>query len=81
MFDYLSNENFHRCIASDIESGNSELIMQKLSTLNDSLLASLVNLHLVGNLQNLHEDRRNGDDWEFFKNENPNEQQQVILIF
>uniref|UniRef100_A0A1I8BWY8 Peptidase_M16_C domain-containing protein n=1 Tax=Meloidogyne hapla TaxID=6305 RepID=A0A1I8BWY8_MELHA len=69
MFGYLSNEKFHRAIASSMENGKIDLIMQCLKDLNDAILSALLNVHLVGNMQNLPKDERNGNAWTFLKNQ------------
>lgn len=52
--------------------------MQRLSKLNDYILSSLVNIHLVGDRDKLPEDRKQGKDWTFLRNQEIPILQQVL---
>nr|CAD2127992.1 unnamed protein product [Meloidogyne enterolobii] len=78
MFDYLSNEKFHRSIASSIEKGETDLVMHNLKELNGSILSSLLNIHFVGSFKNLPQNEKHGKAWAFLENQRPIEQSEVM---
>ncbi|CAK5113847.1 unnamed protein product [Meloidogyne enterolobii] len=77
MFDCLSNEKFHRSIAS-LENGKLDSVMDNLKELNNSILSSLLNLHLVGSFANLPQSEQIGKAWTFLENQRPKEQSEVM---
>ncbi|CAK5076228.1 unnamed protein product [Meloidogyne enterolobii] len=77
VFGYLSNEKFHRSIAS-LENGKLDSVMDNLKELNDSILSSLLNLHLVGSFANLPQSEQIGKAWTFLENQRPKEQSEVM---